>query len=159
MSYNNEQKYGNKGQYNKYDKPQIKLNFAEKGFTDSKGNLREELITDEALDIAKYFKKDNLSNSQLRAFFNEIKAINNRLNNDESNFEKVYPMILMIKSKIEYRASKDSKKMESFKQFLTEGVKYIQDQNKKGKGYEAFVNFAIFFEAVVGYSYGVGIVK
>ncbi len=152
--------FNNYGGYNqKNTKSDIELIFIKKGFTDIKGNIREELITEEALNIAKHFKNENLSNSQLRAFFNEIKAINNRLDDKKENFDKVYPMILMIKSKIEYRASKEKKKMEGFKCFLTEAVNYIQKENKAGKGHEAFKNFVIFFEAVVGYSYGVGITK
>lgn len=67
-------------------------------------------------------------------------------------------MILMIKSKIEYKAStKDGKKLNGFKDFLTEAVEYIRKENKTGKGYEAFKNFVIFFETIVGYCYGLGI--
>lgn len=47
--------------------------------------------------------------------------------------------------------------MKGFKKFLTEGINYIQTENKTGKGYEAFKNFVIFFETVVGYCYGEGI--
>ncbi|MCF0171263.1 MAG: type III-A CRISPR-associated protein Csm2 [Bacteroidaceae bacterium] len=146
--------------YLKDDKPEIELIFKDKGFADIKGNIREDLITKEALSIAKYFKRENLSNSQLRAFFNEVKAINNRLEDNE-NFEKVYPMILMIKSKVEYRASKndEKRKMKGFKTFLIEAINYIQKENKSEKGYKAFKDFVIFFEAIVGYSYGEGITK
>lgn len=144
---------------NSNDKPDIKLAFIEKGFTDKKGNIREELITEEALEIANHFKTDRLTKSQLRAFFNEIKAINNRLSDSKENFDKIYPMILMIKSKIEYRASKDKNKMKGFKMFLTEAINYIKKENDSNKGYEAFKNFVIFFEAIVGYSYGVGLAE
>lgn len=157
MAFNNNYQ---KSSYSKNDKPDIELNFIKYGFTDEKGNLREELLTKEAQDIAKHLiKEDKLSNSQLRAFFNEVKAINNRLDDKKENFEKIYYMLLMLKSKIEYRASKqnDGKKMKGFKKFLTESINYIQTENKTGKGYEAFKNFVIFFETVVGYCYGEGI--
>ena len=42
--------------YLKDDKPEIELIFKDKGFADIKGNIREDLITKEALSIAKYFK-------------------------------------------------------------------------------------------------------
>lgn len=144
---------------NFYNTPEIELNFIKEGFTDKKGYLRENLITEEAQSIAKHFVREKLSNSQLRAFFNEFKAINNRLNDKTENFDRVYPMILMIKSKIEYRASKkgEETKMKGFKKFIVEAINYIQKENKEGKGYEAFVNFIMFFETVVGYSYGEGI--
>ena len=104
MAFNNNYQ---KSSYSKNDKPDIELNFIKYGFTDEKGNLREELLTKEAQDIAKHLiKEDKLSNSQLRAFFNEVKAINNRLDDKKENFEKIYYMLLMLKSKIEYRASK-----------------------------------------------------
>lgn len=159
FNYNNGRNNNYQKNNKSFDKPEIELVFVEKGFTDSKGNIREELITEEALNIAKHFKSENLSNSQLRAFFNEVKAINNKLDDKKESFDKVYPMILMIKSKIEYRASKETKKMKGFKAFLIEAVTYVQKENKSGKGYEAFKNFVIFFEAVVGYCYGVGITK
>lgn len=160
MAYPEYRNNGFKGNnnYSKENEQKIKLEFLEKGFTDTKGNLREELITIEALEIAKFFKGNKLSNSQLRAFYNEIKAINNRLENNKENFDKIYPMILMIKPKIEYRASKD-RNMSGYKDFLNAGIKHIQEENANGKGFETFKNFVIFFEAVVGYCYGEGIVK
>ena len=88
-------------------------------------------------------------------------TINGLVLPDNENFEKVYPMILMIKSKIEYRASKndEKRKMKGFKTFLIEAINYIQKENKSEKGYKAFKDFVIFFEAIVGYSYGEGITK
>lgn len=134
--------------------------FAKAGFVDEKGNLRETLMTKEAEQIAKYLKDDELTKSQLRAFYNEIKAIKNKLSisKDEDKFSEIYPLILMIKSKVVYRASrgtsKDKKKMSGIKRFLELGIEQIQKENQKGKGREAFENFAIFFEVVVGYAYG-----
>lgn len=159
MGYNNYNSSNDRANYSKDTKEKIKLDFTNLGFTDKNGNIREELLTNEAYSIAQYLiKGDGLSNSQLRAFFNEIKAINNRLDDKKENFEKIYYMILMIKSKIEYKAStKDGKKLNGFKDFLTEAVEYIRKENKTGKGYEAFKNFVIFFETIVGYCYGLGI--
>lgn len=140
----------------------LDLSFFDSKLSDEKGYLKEDIITTIAENIAKVFADvenrgfNKLSNSQLRAFFNEVKAINNRLNDKEENWDSVYPSILLIKSKIEYRASKDSK-MENLKKFLLEAIKYIQGENKKGKGYKAFKDFVVFFEAIVGYSYGLGI--
>lgn len=148
------------GKPNKFGKkePNIKLDFIDKnkGFSDEKGNLREELITIEAEEIAKTFVIDRLSTSQLRAFFNEVKAINNRLDDKEENWNSIYPSILLIKSKIEYRAVKDDK-MLNFKEFLLKSVAFIQKENRAGKGYKTFKDFVIFFEAIVGYSYGLGL--
>ena len=136
-----------------YDNPEpVVFEFSKLGFLDNKGNLREELMTTEAENIAKSFER--VSTAQLRAFFNEIKALKNRLENNDNNehFERIYPFILMIKSKVQYRIATD-KKLEPLKNFLYAGIEEIQKQNKVGKGKEAFENFAIFFETIVGYAY------
>lgn len=135
---------------------EIDFKFFKEGYWDNKGNIREELLTIEAEEVAKSFKEGRLTNSQLRAFFNEIKGLSNRIDGKKENWDKVYPMVLMIKSKVEYRSSKDPK-MASLKHFLKRSVAYIQKENRANKGYEAFETFVIFFETVVGYSYGLGI--
>lgn len=147
--------FENKGRGNGrgYDNPEpVVFEFSKLGFVDSKGNLREELMTIEAEKIAKSLEK--VSTAQLRAFFNEIKALRNRLENNskEEHFEKIYPFVLMIKSKVQYRLAKD-KKLEPLKNFLYAGIDEIQKQNKIGRGKETFENFAIFFETIVGYAY------
>ena len=130
----------------KYDENKIKFTFEEYGFIDDNENLRENLITKQSKEIADTFKKDGLSNSQLRAFFNEVKAINNRLGDkkDLNKFASIYPLILMIKAKIAYRANKDNK-MKNLKSFLDSSIEYIQKENRNGKGCETFKNFVIFF--------------
>lgn len=135
-----------------YPDQEIEYKFKKHGFVNEKGYLREDLVTTEAEEIAQSLKK--VSTAQLRAFFNEIKALRNRLENNKSdeNFEKIYPLILIIKSKIQYRVNKD-KNLIPLKNFLYAGIEEIQKQYKVGKGKETFENFAIFFETVVGYSY------
>lgn len=155
MNFNSKgfRKDSNRGKFQDVEK---EFPFAKVGFVDEKGNLREALMTTEAEQIAKYFKDDKLTKSQLRAFYNEVKALKNKLNidKDEDKFSEIYPLILMMKSKVAYRASKDKKKMDGIKRFLDHGIEQIQKENRKGKGREAFENFATFFEVVVGYAYG-----
>lgn len=157
-SYNNNNYNSNSNNRNKQDfKSQlIDLKFKKEGYWDNKGNIREDLLTIEAKEVAQSFKNGGVTNSQLRAFFNEIKGLSNRIDGKKENWGKVYPMVLMIKSKIEYRCSKD-RKMEALKHFLMNSVAYIQKENRADKGYEAFETFVVFFETVVGYSYGLGI--
>ena len=133
--------------------PKMEYKFSKLGFTNAKGYLREELVTTEAEEIAQSLS--SVSTAQLRAFFNEIKAMRNRLesNKSDENFERIYPLILIIKSKIQYRCNKDPKKLENLKNFLYAGIDEIQKQYKLGKGRETFENFAIFFETVVGDTY------
>ena len=155
MAFNGNTKgYGRNYQNNQNIEKEFK--FSKNGFTDAKGNLREELMTVEAKEIAEYFKSDRLTKSQLRAFYNEVKALKNRLsiNKSEDKFAEIYPLILMMKSKVAYRASKDKKKMDGIQKFLNSGIDQIQKENKNGNGRKAFENFAILFEVVVGYAYG-----
>lgn len=103
MGYNNYNSSNDRANYSKDTKEKIKLDFTNLGFTDKNGNIREELLTNEAYSIAQYLiKGDGLSNSQLRAFFNEIKAINNRLDDKKENFEKniLYDTYDKIKNRI-----------------------------------------------------------
>lgn len=145
------------------DKPNFKLlNRDDEGkklrknyFIDKdKKRLREELMTSEGESIAKLFEKNGLTKSQLRAFYNEVKALKNKLDSNENNFESIYISILMLLSKVEYRA-KDSS-LNGLKEFIKMGVYYIKEEyNEDVKaGIKAFKNFALFFEVVVGYTYG-----
>ncbi|KDE65781.1 hypothetical protein FUSO6_12675, partial [Fusobacterium necrophorum DAB] len=128
--------------------------FIHHGFCNEKGILREELITTEAKEIAGDFK--NVTSTQLRAFFGEVKGFRNRIlgkeeETQQEEFEKIYPLILMIKSKINYRNEKEKKKLSPLKQFLDAGIERIQKENKLGRGCKAFLDFSLFFETIVGY--------
>ncbi|MDX8337232.1 type III-A CRISPR-associated RAMP protein Csm5 [Candidatus Cetobacterium colombiensis] len=92
---------GNRG--NSFNQ-KVEFDFEKKGYLKD-GIIREELITEEAEKIAKEFNNNRLSTSQLRAFFNEVKAIKNRVKDDGSNYNMVFPLILMLKSKAEYKGS------------------------------------------------------
>lgn len=145
--------------FRKTEREVTKFDFVEKGYTNKEGVLREELLTIEAREIAKilYENGKGLSNSQLRAFFNEVKAIKNRIDDNEDLFIKNYPFILMLKSKAEYkyRNGKNSKITKEFRDFINASVDYI----KKNKSLETFNNFCLFFETIVGYFYGFGGVR
>lgn len=139
---------------NQNSKQEVKKYEYSKIFWDKNGNLTEELLVTKAREIADGLKSLKLSGSQLRAFYGEIKTILNRISEEEQLFSKVYPMVLMLGAKINYRAEKDGKKsMKQFKYFLDEAIEFIQSENKKGEnqGKKAFCDFALFFEAVVGY--------
>lgn len=133
----------------------------DKGYFDEKGYLRKDLVVNEAEKIGKLFaqgslnrydKNNTLSSSQLRNFFNEVKALDARV--EEDNFEENLPFILMLKSKASYayRGGKSSKIPASFYEFLEKNVEVIQ---KRGD-IDTFKGFVDFFETVVGYFYGHG---
>ena len=121
--------------------------------------LRKELVSTEAENIAKELKKEKLSKSQLRSFFNEINKLKSKYIKgiEEENQEKLENLgieLLILKSKLEYKKGKsgNDKLPENFYIFMKESIDYIVENDKK----ISFKDFKIFFETVVGYTYGLG---
>jgi CRISPR type III-A-associated protein Csm2 len=122
--------------------------------------MNPELLDKTAREKAKqFFDTDNrgrtiyVSSHQLRKFYNEVKNLEKKLK--VNDWDIIYPMVKMIKSKIAYATSDskikntERKLYRKFKDFLVEGIDSIQDQ----KDFHAFCKY---FEAVVGYYYGEG---
>ena len=137
----------------------MEFEFEKKGYTCKNGNIRSNLITIEAEKIAEYLvpeKGKGVTKSQLRAFYSEVKVIENKIKNqsgefEEESFKKNLYRILMLKSKAIYRTeNKGSGLPKSFGNFIKKNVERIQMENST----KSFENFSIFFEAVVGYCYG-----
>ena len=134
----------------------------ESGYLDDEGRLKLELIEDEADKIGellargginKEIRYEKLSSSQLRRFYNEVKALDAKI--DKDNFHENLPFILMLKAKANYayRGGGRQKKIpESFKDFIIKNVEVVSRE----RNFESFKKFTIFFETVVGYFYGHG---
>ncbi|RDY23794.1 type III-A CRISPR-associated protein Csm2 [Romboutsia maritimum] len=151
-TYNNRNSYSNnnRGNYsNRQQEIELPRDFVINGFE----KLREELMLNETKEIAKVFVDSKLTSNQLRLFFNEVKALQNKINKDQQEFERNYPFILMLKSKAEYKY-KDGKGTikKAFRDFINESVDYI----KQHKSINTFENFCMIFETIVGYYYGFG---
>ena len=123
------------------------------GYYDSSGNIRSELLDKEAGERAKEFvrvsRQDKpLTSAQLRRFFGEFRSLEKKVN--LAGFEKVKPLIKMVKSKASYAANPNNRKIpDTFKEFLISNVDQINDE----KDFKAFM---LHFEAVVGFCYGLG---
>ena len=131
------------------------------GYFDSSGTIKSELLDVEAKRLAENFIERNprdhakivfrksLSSAQLRRFFSEFRQLEKKVK--AMGFEKVKPLIKMVKSKASYAANPNNQKIpESFKKFL---IKNIDEINTE-KDFEAFM---LHFEAVVGFFYGEGV--
>jgi CRISPR-associated protein Csm2 len=125
-----------------------------------KKKIKEDLILKSAQDWAQRFvkpkneKDKQLSSSQLRKFHFEVKQMEERSRAmDNTEFlVKVRPLVKMLKSKVAYACrtpGRDRKVPEDFKNYVDTMVDNIKDIND-------FKAFAICFEAVVGYFYGLG---
>ncbi|MEA3486436.1 MAG: type III-A CRISPR-associated protein Csm2 [Thermodesulfobacteriota bacterium] len=90
--------------------------------------------------------KKTLNSAQLRKFYNDFKQLEKKV--AKQDFEKVKPLIKMVKSKASYASNPSNQKIPpQFKQFLIENVDSI---NSKGE----FEVFMLHFEAIVGFYYG-----
>ncbi len=110
--------------------------------------IRESLLTTKALDWAREFirTRPSLSSAQLRRFYHDAKALEARV--EAEGFEKIRPLIKMIKSKAAYSCGTRKIPVE-FKSFMDTCIDRIDQK-------EDFDGFMLVFEAVVGYFYGEG---
>lgn len=123
-------------------------------YCDSNGNIREDLLLDGAKRIAKLLERE--SSSQIRQFFNEVKSLKFRIEDNKENFEKIYPNILILKSKAAYKYRNGNNKINKIKKEFNEFINVNVDIIKNNKNYETFEQFVTFFEVVAGYYYGLG---
>jgi len=112
--------------------------------------IRAELLTDDARKYAKEFVRRRLNPTQLRKYFNEVRALEAQVK--AKGYPIVEPLIKMLKSKVAYgmrRSGGQQSLPENFKGFIDQSVDAIQDE----KDFNAFVKH---FEAVLGFFYGEG---
>lgn len=114
-----------------------------------KDNLKKEfdsfLLCEKAKEYAGIFGKKRISNNQIRRYYNEIKMLEHWC--DDSCYEIIIPHLKMLKIRVYYAFKRRSKKTpEELKQFIENLVNSIADK----KDLKAA---ALFFEAIVGYSY------
>ena len=122
------------------------------------GQLRRELLTSEAENWADllYDNKSGVTATQLRNFFNEVKALQSRI--EAGGFAVNEAMIGLLKSKAAYayaRAEKKRKKgFEYLKSMIEQCVDLTFKSNDQKESEKALNDFALFFEAVMGFFKG-----
>ncbi len=95
--------------------------------------------------------RNAVTSSQLRKFFFEFRNLEKKVHHHQEHFERVKPLIKMVKSKAMYQSAGSNQKIpETFKNFLIQHVNSIDDE----KDFRAFM---LHFEAVVGFCYGLGL--
>jgi len=115
------------------------------------GQLRRELLTSEAEEWADllYDNKNGVTATQLRNFFNEVKALQSRI--EAGGFVPNEAMIGLLKSKVAYAYARAEKKRKTGFGYLKSVIEQGSDMSKSE---EAFNDFALFFEAVMGFFKG-----
>ena len=117
--------------------------------------IKADLLDETARELAKSFnktdyekqgykttKREALTQTQLRKYFNEFRALERRVKNASIGFEQTQPLIKMVNSKVAYSREKIPK---SFEDFIKNNIKEVNDP----KDFKAFM---LHFEAVVGFS-------
>ncbi|PKN66067.1 MAG: type III-A CRISPR-associated protein Csm2 [Deltaproteobacteria bacterium HGW-Deltaproteobacteria-15] len=130
-------------------------------YRDEKGAIKIQLLDQDAKSIAegfavkdpnkpgRFLRDKSLTSAQLRRFFGEFRQLQKKV--ESKGFDRVLPMIKMVKSKASYAANPRSRKIpDSFRDFLSRNVDLINEL----PDFEAFM---LHFEAVVGFYYGMGI--
>ena len=126
-------------------------------YFDQTGNIKTELLDEKAASIAESFvEKDrrnpnrlsrgSLSSAQMRRFFSEFRQLEKKVK--FKDFDKVKPLIKMVKSKASYAANRPTPIPKTFKNFLVNNINGINTK-------EDFEAFMLHFEAVVGFFYGI----
>lgn len=118
--------------------------------------LRRDLLDKDALAAAeKIYNRDDerksVTSAQLRKFYNDFKLLEKKFESkggDEEAFLDVLPLVKMMKSKAGY-AEGTRKIPKSFADWLSGNVDQINERRD-------FTAFLLYFEAVVGFCYSLG---
>lgn len=137
-------------------------------FYESDGKLSKQLFDEKATEIAKLFLYDftnrkgekkygGVSRNQLRKVFDEFKRLD-RLLDEKKNWDEVFPMIKMIKSKVAYNVSRAKKNEKNYKakkcydelyEFVKAGIDAVSSR-------EDYSILCTLFEAIYGFYYELG---
>ncbi len=115
------------------------------------GEIRPELLDGEALAVAKEFEKAGITTHQVRKFYDEVKRLKGRLEQENASYRRIQPLIVMLKSKAQYAANSKKKGMHVFSDFMNKCITNVkaETEDEEKKRFEAF---CLFFEAVYGFA-------
>jgi len=123
-------------------------------FLTNEKKIRPALLGSEAMEIARELEGSGATTHQVRKFYDEVKKYQKRLKDTPAAYPEIKPLILMLKSKAQYAALKQPKKMNVFSDFIRESIsKVVTNEDTYDKiEIERFNAFCLFFEAVYGYA-------
>lgn len=141
-------------------------NFIQGGYhkTTSSGKqvIRDDLMAEHAQAYGETFASRDrnlqVSSSQLRAFYSDVKALEQKLDrrieqgqDKDEAFQEIYYLVKMLKSKASYVQGKRSggRVSQLFRDYIHKCVDAIERE-------EDFRAFLKFFESTVGFYYGAG---
>lgn len=123
-------------------------------YFDDKGNLREELVDEEAEEQAKTLAGAGLKHTQLRRYYEDVLNLRRRLDHEIANrpgateeevFLKLRPEFKMLRAKAYYANERSDKIFpDAFKTFIEINVKSVRNAAD-------FKAFCQYFQAVVAF--------
>lgn len=134
----------------------VDKNFLKQGYFEKRGNkpvIRADLIAEHARTFGELFasrdRNVQVSSSQLRAFYADVKSLEQKIK--DGGFEPFFYMVKMLKAKASYIQGKRSGGRVSmeFRDYIHTCVDAINTE-------EDFKAFLKFFESTVGFYYGAG---
>ena len=123
-----------------------------KFYEDEKKTLLSPALLDSNAEKQAGLLSGEINSNQIRKFFGEIKNLYLRMEQGQ-DWKHLEPFFRMIKSKAFYASNPKNPKIPvGFKEFLIVNIDKVQDE----KDFRAFV---LYFEAVLGFAYGKGLVQ
>ena len=123
--------------------PQFPEDYLEGGYFDAEGQVKPAVVDTWAEEVAKVLGSSGITSSQLRRFFNQLRAIEAKL--DTLSFNAVKSDIYSLKRDAAYAVGRGVVK-ENFKEFIDRNVELAaQDEKNFRKG------FIEHFQSVLAY--------
>lgn len=108
-------------------------------------------LVQEADSLGKSLKNSGLTTAQIRALFGEVRQIQAQWGMGESNRDKAYRRLILLKPKMAYRARRErGRAVEELVRVLDAAVDEViaAKQNDRDDHFQRFVEF---FEAILAY--------
>lgn len=119
-------------------------NYLKDGYFDERGYLREGIFKEDAKEVASVLAGLRMTPTSLRAFYNKLKAIENRYKTANNNFDLIKPNLYAFERDVAYQVSRGIVS-EEFRKFIN----INSDLAIRGPGY--FRGFIEHFLSVLAY--------
>lgn len=127
-------------------KMKISDDYLKDGYFDEKGYLREGIFKDEAKEIAQILASLRMTPTSLRVFYNKVKAIENRYQASNNNFDLIKSSLYAFERDVAYQVSRRVVP-EEFRKFIVRNTEIAIKGPKEFKGFvEHFLSVLAYFK-------------